>query len=78
MAGIELRLPLGGSGSSALEAITVNSTDANGRPTSVTEGGVTTTYTYNADGSVNTETRGGITRTYAYDGSGNLTGATVT
>lgn len=61
-----------------LSAITVDSTDASGRPTSVTEGGVTTEYTYNADGSVATETHDGITRTYSYDGSGNLTGATVT
>lgn len=69
-------LLVGGSGG-ALAAITVNSTDAEGRPTSVTEDGVTTTYTYNPDGSVATETRNGITRTYSYDAAGNLTGATV-
>lgn len=46
-------------------------------PTSVTENGIVTTFTYNADGSVATETRAGKTATYAYDGTGNLTGATV-
>jgi uncharacterized protein RhaS with RHS repeats len=41
---------------------------------SVTENGITTTYTYNGDGTVHTDTRAGVTRTYTYDGSGNLTG----
>jgi YD repeat-containing protein len=40
----------------------------------VTEDGITTTYTYNPDGTVATDTRLGVTRTYTYDGSGNLTG----
>jgi len=39
----------------------------------VTEGGITTTYTYNPDGTVATDTRLGVTRAYTYDGSGNLT-----
>jgi YD repeat-containing protein len=45
--------------------------------TSITENGVTRTFTYNADGSVHTETAGGRTRTFSYDGSGNLTGAVL-
>lgn len=48
-----------------------------GNVTSVTEGGITTTFTYNADGTVNTETRLGKVRTWAYDGSGNPTSSTV-
>lgn len=48
-----------------------------GNVTSSTEGGITTTYTYNADGTVNTETRLGKVRTWAYDGSGNPTSSTV-
>ncbi|TCN51794.1 YD repeat-containing protein [Rhodococcus sp. SMB37] len=40
---------------------------------SVTEDGITTTYTYNPDGSVATDTRAGVTRTYTYDTAGNLT-----
>ena len=39
----------------------------------VTEEGVTTTYTYNVDGTVDTDTRLGVTRQYTYDGDGNLT-----
>lgn len=39
----------------------------------VTEEGVTTTYTYNIDGTVDTDTRLGVTRQYTYDGDGNLT-----
>lgn len=50
---------------------------ATGNVTSLTEGGITTTYTYNADGTVNTETRLGKVRTWAYDGSGNPTSSTV-
>ena len=57
-------------------ALTINSRDAAGNPTSVTEGGVTTTYTWNADGTPATETRGGITRTFTYS-AGVLTGATT-
>jgi YD repeat-containing protein len=48
-----------------------------GSVSSVTEGGVTTTYTYNPDGTVNTETRLGKTRTWAYDANGNPTSSTV-
>ena len=48
-----------------------------GDVTSITEGGITTTYTYNPDGTLNTETRLGKTRTRTYDGNGRLTGATV-
>jgi hypothetical protein len=44
----------------------------NGNVTSVTEDGITTTYTYNADGTVDTDTRQGVTRKYTYTG-GNLT-----
>lgn len=40
---------------------------------SVTEDGITTTYTYNPDGSVATDTRDGVTRAYTYDTAGNLT-----
>jgi YD repeat-containing protein len=50
---------------------------ATGNVTSTTEGGITTTFTYNADGTVNTETRLGKVRTWAYDGSGNPTSSTV-
>ncbi|SED49965.1 YD repeat-containing protein [Rhodococcus pyridinivorans] len=45
---------------------------ANGNVTSVTEDGITTTYTYNADGTVDTDTRAGVTRKYTYT-NGNLT-----
>jgi len=48
-----------------------------GNVTSVTEGGITTTFTYNADGTVNTETRLGKVRTWAYDTNGNPTSSTV-
>lgn len=48
-----------------------------GNVTSVTEGGVTTTFTYNANGTVNTETRLGKVRTWAYDANGNPTSSTV-
>jgi YD repeat-containing protein len=48
-----------------------------GAVTSSTEGGITTTYTYNADGTVDTETRLGKVRTWAYDASGNPTSSTV-
>lgn len=48
-----------------------------GNVTSTTEGGITTTYTYNGDGTVNTETRLGKVRTWTYDGSGNPTSSTV-
>jgi len=48
-----------------------------GNVTSITEGGITTTFTYNADGTVNTETRLGKVRTWAYDGNGNPTSSTV-
>lgn len=44
----------------------------NGNVTSVTEDGITTTYTYNADGTVDTDTRQGVTRKYTYT-NGNLT-----
>ncbi len=59
-----------------LAAGTIDSRDANGNPTSITEGGVTTTYTWNAEGNPATETRGGHTKTFAYTG-GVLTGWTV-
>lgn len=60
-----------GSGSgSALAAGSIDSVDANGNPTSVTEGGVTTIYTWNADGTVHTEARSGQTKTYVYANSG--------
>jgi len=49
-------------------------TYSGGNLASVTENGVTTTFTYNSDGTVHTDTRLGVTRTYTYDGSGNLTG----
>ncbi|WP_262982868.1 hypothetical protein [Arthrobacter globiformis] len=39
----------------------------------MTEGGITTTYTYNTDGTVATDTCLGVTRTYTYT-DGNLTG----
>ncbi|RYF58703.1 MAG: hypothetical protein EOO27_11720 [Comamonadaceae bacterium] len=39
----------------------------------VTDNGVTTTYTYNPDGTVATDTRAGVTRAYTYT-DGNLTG----
>lgn len=45
------------------------------QPTSVSEGGIVTTYTYNANGTLATEARLGTTITYTYDSSGNLTGA---
>jgi len=48
-----------------------------GNVTSITEGGITTTFTYNADGTVNTESRLGKVRTWAYDASGNPTSSTV-
>lgn len=57
-------------------ALSIDSRDPAGNPTSVTEGGVTTTYTWNADGTPHTETRGGITRTFTYS-AGVLTGATT-
>lgn len=50
---------------------------ATGNVTSATEGGITTTFTYNADGTVNTETRQGKVRTWVYDGNGNPTSSTV-
>lgn len=40
--------------------------DDNGNVESVTEDGVSTTYTYNSDGTVDTETRNGSTRQYTY------------
>ncbi|MFE5699992.1 hypothetical protein [Rhodococcus koreensis] len=49
-------------------------TYSGGNVATVTDNGITTTYTYNADGTVATDTRDGVTRTYTYDGSGNLTG----
>jgi len=49
-------------------------TYSGGNVATVTDNGITTTYTYNADGTVHTDTRDGVTRTYTYDGSGNLTG----
>lgn len=52
--------------------------DEDGNITSMTEGAVTTTYTYDPnDGRPLTETRNGVTRTYAYDANGKLVGATV-
>lgn len=48
-----------------------------GNVTSITEGGITTTFTYNADGTVNTETRQGKVRTWTYDANGNPTSSTV-
>lgn len=42
---------------------------------SVTENGVTTSYTYNTDGTVATDTRNGVTRNYGYT-NGNLTSIT--
>ena len=62
--------------SNSPSVLTINSRDAAGNPTSVTEGGITSTYTWNADGTVATETRLGLTRTYTYS-AGVLTGATV-
>jgi len=56
------------SGGSSDLVVTINSYDTNGYPTSVTTGGVTTTYTYNSDGTMHTQTRLGVTRTYAYSG----------
>lgn len=47
-----------------------------GNVTSVTEDGITTTYTYNPDGTVDTDTRQGVTRKYTYT-DGNLTGIEV-
>jgi YD repeat-containing protein len=61
----------------AFEASTSIAYDGSGNVTSTTEGGITTTFTYNADGTVNTETRLGKVRTWAYDGSGNPTSSTV-
>lgn len=58
-------------------AITVNARDANGNITSITEGGVTTTYTYDIEDRVVTETRFGVTRTFSYDTAGDLLGAVV-
>ena len=52
---------------------TIVTDPATGNVMSVTENGVTTTYTYGPNG-VATDTRLGVTRTYTYDGSGNLTG----
>jgi len=48
--------------------------DGAGNIESVTEAGVTTTFTYNPDGTVLTDVRTGHVRTYTYDVSGNLTG----
>ena len=60
--------------SSSLPTSTTIVTDPEtGNVTSVTEDGVTTTYTYNDDGSVDTDTRLGVTRQYSYDADGNLT-----
>jgi YD repeat-containing protein len=50
---------------------------ATGNVTSITEDGVTTTFTYNPDGTVNTETMLGKVRTWAYDANGNPTSSTV-
>jgi YD repeat-containing protein len=50
---------------------------ATGNVTSATEGGITTTFTYNTDGSVKTETRLGKVRTWVYDAAGNPTSSTV-
>jgi len=61
----------------AFEASTSIVYDGSGNVTSSTEGGVTTTFTYNLDGTVHTETRLGKVRTWAYDGSGNPTSSTV-
>lgn len=41
---------------------------------SVTQNGVTTTYTRDGSGKIATQTRAGVTRTYTRDASGNLTG----
>jgi YD repeat-containing protein len=46
--------------------IFVDSRDSNGNPTSVTDNGVTTVFTYNPDGTPHTQTRDGVTRTYTY------------
>jgi uncharacterized protein RhaS with RHS repeats len=54
------------------DALTI--TYSGGNVATVTENGVTTSFTYNSDGTVATDTRAGVTRTYTYDGSGNLTG----
>jgi YD repeat-containing protein len=51
--------------------------DTAGNVTSLTEGGITTTFTYNTDGTVNTETRLGKVRTWSYDANGNPTSSTV-
>lgn len=45
--------------------------DGSGNISSVTEGGITTTYTYNSDGTVATENRLGLVRTWTYDGNYN-------
>ena len=42
-------------------------------PTSVTEDGITTTFTYDGSGNPLTRTRNGVTRTFTYT-AGNLTG----
>jgi YD repeat-containing protein len=51
--------------------------DARGCITSITEDGITTSYTYNANGTVHTETRLGKVRTWTYDASGNSVSSTV-
>jgi len=69
---------LGATYSRAFEASTAIVYDsATGNVTSTTEGGITTTFTYNTDGTVNTETRLGKVRTWAYDANGNPTSSTV-
>jgi hypothetical protein len=67
---VEGRVPAG------ISAITYGDSRFPDQPTSVTEGGVTTTYTYNADGSYATRTCGGVTETFSYS-NGKITGSVL-
>jgi YD repeat-containing protein len=57
----------------AFPATQIIAYSGDGAVQTVTENGITTTYTYNADGTVHTDSRAGVTRTYTYDTSGKLT-----
>lgn len=68
--------------SDGIPSASMTVTYTNGRPSSFTEGGVTTTITYNSAYFVSTLSwpRNGKTRTetYSYDAAGNVTGMTAT
>lgn len=67
---VESRVPTG------ISAVAYGDSRFPDQPTSVTEGGITTTYTYNADGSYATRTCNSVTETFSYT-NGVLTGSVL-